>query len=73
MRGFNLSAWAVTHRSLVGFLIALIFVAGGLAYERLGRGEDPSFTVKLMVVSAQWPGASAAEPAYAASTCSQTP
>ena len=61
MRGFNLSAWAVTHRSLVGFLIALIFVAGGLAYERLGRGEDPSFTVKLMVVSAQWPGASAGE------------
>ncbi len=61
MSRFNLSAWAVTHRALVGFLIGLIFVAGLLSYQRLGRGEDPSFTVKLLVVSAQWPGATAAE------------
>ncbi|MBC7635547.1 MAG: efflux RND transporter permease subunit [Acetobacteraceae bacterium] len=61
MRGFNLSAWAVGHRALVGFLIALIFATGALSYTRLGRGEDPTFTVKLMVVSAAWPGASAAE------------
>jgi multidrug efflux pump len=61
MSRFNLSAWAVGHRSLVGFLIALIFAAGALSYTRLGRGEDPSFTVKLMVVSAVWPGASGPE------------
>ena len=61
MSKFNLSAWAVGHRSLVGFLIALIFIAGALSYTRLGRGEDPIFTVKLMVVSAVWPGASADE------------
>ncbi|HET9019981.1 MAG TPA: efflux RND transporter permease subunit [Acetobacteraceae bacterium] len=61
MKGFNLSAWAVTHRSLVGFLIALIFVAGGLSYTKLGRNEDPNFTVKLLVVTAEWPGATARE------------
>ena len=61
MPGFNLSAWAVGHRALVGFMIALIFATGALSYSRLGRGEDPTFTVKLMVVSAAWPGASAAE------------
>jgi multidrug efflux pump subunit AcrB len=61
MTGFNLSAWAVGHRSLVGFLIALIFAAGGFAYTKLGRNEDPPFTVKLMIVSAQWPGATAQE------------
>ncbi len=61
MPSFNLSAWAVGHRALVGFLIALIFATGALSYTRLGRGEDPTFTVKLMVVSAAWPGASAAE------------
>ncbi len=61
MTGFNLSAWAVAHRSLVGFLIALIFAAGALSYSHLGRNEDPSFTVKLMVVTAEWPGATARE------------
>ncbi len=57
----NLSAWAVRHRALVGFLIALIFGAGGLAYLRLGRAEDPAFTVKVMIMTAQWHGATAAE------------
>ncbi|MCW3477182.1 efflux RND transporter permease subunit [Limobrevibacterium gyesilva] len=61
MSRFNLSAWAVAHRSLVGFLIALLFVSGGWSYLRLGRAEDPSFTVKVLVVTAQWPGATAAE------------
>jgi multidrug efflux pump subunit AcrB len=61
VNNFNLSAWAVAHRSLVGFLIALLFAAGGLSYTRLGRAEDPSFTVKLLIVTAIWPGATAAE------------
>ena len=61
MQRFNLSAWAVAHRSLVGFLIALIFLFGGLSYSRLGRNEDPSFTVKLLVITAFWPGATAQE------------
>ncbi len=61
MARFNLSAWAVAHRSLTGFLIAVLFIAGLFAYQRLGRGEDPSFTLKLMVVTAVWPGATATE------------
>ncbi len=61
MSGLNLSAWAVTHRSLVGFLIALIFAAGVLSYTRLGRNEDPDFTVKVLTVTAAWPGATAQE------------
>ena len=61
MGRFNLSAWAVAHRSLTGFLIALIFLAGGFSYSKLGRSEDPSFTLKLMVVTAVWPGANATE------------
>ncbi len=61
MRHFNLSAWAVTHRALVSFLMAMLFVAGAVSYLRLGRAEDPGFTVKEMVVTAQWPGATAHE------------
>ncbi len=41
--------------------MVLLFAAGGLSYTRLGRNEDPNFTLKLMVVTAQWPGATAAE------------
>jgi len=32
-------------------------VAGLFSYLRLGRDEDPAFTIKTMVVSARWPGA----------------
>src|SRR5215467_5946591 len=31
--------------------------AGVLSYYRLGRGEDPAFIIKTMVVQAAWPGA----------------
>jgi multidrug efflux pump subunit AcrB len=54
---FNLSEWAINHRSFVGYLMAVCILAGALSYIRLGRTEDPSFTVKIMVVEAQWPGA----------------
>ena len=61
MRRFNLSEWAITHRALVLFMIILIGAAGLYAYTRLGRAEDPSFTIKVMNVQVAWPGATAAE------------
>jgi multidrug efflux pump len=61
MRGFNLSAWAVAHQTLVLFLILMLGGAGALAYINLGRDEDPSFTVKTAIVYAAWPGATAQE------------
>ena len=61
MKGFNLSEWAVTHRPLTLFLILLVSLSGISSYMRLGRAEDPDFTVKIMVLSALWPGATADE------------
>ena len=61
MRGINLSAWAVRHQTLVLFLILVIAAAGTLSYLRLGRDEDPSFTIKVGVVTVIWPGATAIE------------
>ncbi|MDE2362188.1 MAG: efflux RND transporter permease subunit [Hyphomicrobiales bacterium] len=61
MRRFNLSEWAVGHQALTLFLILATLVAGGVSYMRLGRAEDPSFTIKLANVTAVWPGASARE------------
>ena len=56
---FNLSEWALTHRSLVLYLILVVAVAGVIAYERLGQSEDPPFTFRVMVVKTNWPGATA--------------
>ena len=61
MRRFNLSAWAVAHPALMLFLIVMISGSGLLSYRGLGRAEDPSFTIKVVVVTAVWPGASAAD------------
>ncbi|RVG66112.1 efflux RND transporter permease subunit [Sinorhizobium meliloti] len=61
MTKFNLSDWALEHRSLVWYFMIIFAVAGAFAYLSLGREEDPSFTIKTMVIQAQWPGASAQE------------
>ncbi|MGO6738183.1 efflux RND transporter permease subunit [Rhizobium ruizarguesonis] len=61
MNKFNLSDWALEHRSLVWYFMIMFAVAGAFAYLGLGREEDPSFTIKTMVIQARWPGASAQE------------
>ncbi|PAP99249.1 MAG: efflux RND transporter permease subunit [Mesorhizobium sp.] len=61
MKGFNLSDWALSHRSLVWYFMLVFVVAGVFAYLNLGREEDPAFTIKTMVIQANWPGASVNE------------
>ncbi|MDB5394306.1 MAG: family transporter [Rhodospirillales bacterium] len=57
MKSFNISAWALQHRSLVWYMMLVFVLAGIFSYQKLGREEDPSFTIKTMVVQAKWPGA----------------
>ena len=57
----NLSKIAVRERSVTLFLIIISLVAGLYAFNSLGRAEDPDFTVRVMVVSVLWPGATAEE------------
>ncbi|MCU6497009.1 efflux RND transporter permease subunit [Rugamonas sp. A1-17] len=59
MKGVNLSEWALKHQQMMAFLLLLLSVAGVLAYCSLGQKEDPEFTIKTMVVQANWPGSSA--------------
>ena len=61
MTRINLSEWALGHRSFVWFLMLATLLAGALSYSRLGREEDPAFTIKIMVVVAKWPGATVVE------------
>ena len=58
---FNLSEWALHHRSIVLYLIVVFAAMGVLAYTNLGQSEDPPFTFKIMVVRTNWPGAAARE------------
>lgn len=59
MKGPNWAEWSIKHKQIVYFFSFLILVMGLYSFNSLGRSEDPSFTVKQMVVSAAWPGASA--------------
>lgn len=60
-RRFNLSALAVRERAVTLFLICLISLAGLVSFFKLGRAEDPAFTVKVMTIVTAWPGATAQE------------
>lgn len=57
----NLSAWALRHQSMVAYLMVVLTLAGVLSYFKLGRAEDPDFTIKVMVIRTLWPGATARE------------
>src|SRR5688572_3116179 len=58
---FNLSEWALRHRSLIVYATLVMAIAGTFSYLKLGRSEDPSFTFKVMVIRTLWPGATAEE------------
>src|ERR1700750_3251507 len=57
MKSFNLSDWALHHRSLVWYFMVAFMAAGLFAYLQLGRQGDPDFTIKTMVIGGQRPGA----------------
>ncbi len=58
MKGsFNLSEWALKHQSFVWYLMFVALLMGVFSYLNLGREEDPSFTIKTMVIQTRWPGA----------------
>ena len=61
MKSINLSEWALRHRSMVAYLILVFMLGGAISYFKLGRAEDPDFTIKVMVVRTLWPGATARE------------
>src|SRR5262249_55125246 len=58
---FNISDWALHHRSLVVFFMIICAVAGVGSYMKLGREEDPAFAINTMIVQTNWPGATTLE------------
>ena len=55
----NLTEVSLKNQSLVWYFIIVTAIGGIFAYINLGRMEDPAFTIRQMVVSAAWPGATA--------------
>jgi hypothetical protein len=49
MSGFNLSQWALNHRSIVAYLM-IVAVGAGLASTTDSAAADPTFIIKTMVV-----------------------
>lgn len=61
MIGPNLSGWAVARKSLVVYFMLVALIAGAVSFVKLGRAEDPVFTIRTMLVRAVWPGATLPE------------
>ncbi|KPW82309.1 Multidrug efflux pump subunit AcrB [Pseudomonas congelans] len=62
MKGnFNLSEWAIKHQSFVWYLMFVALLMGVFSYMKLGREEDPSFTIKTTIIQTRWPGATVDE------------
>lgn len=59
MKPFNLTEWALNHKQIVYFFIVLLVTGGIFSYQNLGRMEDPDFSIRQMVVTVNWPGATA--------------
>ena len=52
MIGPNLSEWALRNRQLTIYMIIVSVIMGTFAFYNLGRDEDPTFTIKTMLVTA---------------------
>lgn len=58
MKKFNLADWALRHKSIIYYFIAVLLTFGIFSFTHMGRMEDPDFTMRTMVVGVAWPGAS---------------
>ena len=58
MKKFNLADWALRHKSIIYYFIAVLLTFGIFSFTHMGRMEDPDFTMRTMVVGISWPGAS---------------
>ncbi|MBR2368363.1 MAG: efflux RND transporter permease subunit [Alistipes sp.] len=54
---FNISRYAISHRTIIRFLLAVMLLGGVYAFIYLGKREDSTFTIKSAVVTASYPGA----------------
>lgn len=54
----NMTAFAFHNNRVVGVVVFFLVLAGSLAFISLPKSMDPGFTVRTVVISTQFPGAS---------------
>ncbi|MCX7002461.1 MAG: efflux RND transporter permease subunit [bacterium] len=57
----NPAAFSLRKRTLMVVLMLVVAGSGVVSYQRLGRLEDPTFTIKIALVATAYPGASPRE------------
>ncbi|MBY6185779.1 efflux RND transporter permease subunit [Marinobacter hydrocarbonoclasticus] len=57
----NIAHYAIKHRVISWMFLVILGIGGVLAFQDLGRLEDPAFTIKDAMVITQYPGATAME------------
>lgn len=57
----NIAQWTIQYKTFSLVVLCLILIGGALSYQKLGRLEDPEFTIKEAVVTTLYPGATALE------------
>lgn len=53
----NFAGWTLARRTIAWVACALVLVGGYIAYEGLGRYEDPEFLIRQAVITTPYPGA----------------
>lgn len=54
----KLAQYSIEYKTVVIFTMVLVFLGGIFAYFKMGKLEDPEFTIKTAVIVTSWPGAS---------------
>lgn len=57
----NITRYSLNRPAVVGFFLAIMVVGGVVAFLKLGKREDSTFTIKSAVVVAPYPGATPEE------------
>ena len=55
----DIAQWSINNKTIMMVLIVIILVGGIFSYGKLGRLEDPEFTIKDALIITAYPGASA--------------
>ena len=55
----KITKWTIDNKITAYILVFLLLLFGYICYERSEKAEDPGFTIKVALITTQWPGATA--------------